>query len=147
MRPLSANVPANPPRTLPPARFTTLDGAPRTLAYYAGKPLVLNLWATWCIPCVAELPELDHLAETGDLTVLAVSADRGGAATVRPFAAAHHLAHLTLLLDPGNEAVGALGVVGFPTTLLIGADGRLRGTMEGPCAWGGAREAVLALLR
>ncbi len=145
MRPLSAIVRADPPKALPPARFTTLDGAPRTLADYAGKPLVVNLWATWCIPCVAELPELDRLAASGAV-VLAVSADRGGAATVRPFAAAHHLDHLTLLLDPSNEAVSALGVAGFPTTLLIGADGKLRGTMEGPAAWGDAGPAIAKLM-
>ena len=145
MRPLSAIVRADPPKTLPAARFTTLDGAPKTLADYAGKPLVVNMWATWCIPCVAELPELDRLAASGTI-VLAVSADRGGAATARPFAAAHHLDHLTLLLDPGNEAVGALGVAGFPTTLLIGADGKLRGTMEGPAAWGDAGAAIAKLM-
>ena len=147
MRPLSDIVRAAPPKVLPPAHFTTLDGAPKTLADYAGKPIVLNLWATWCIPCVAELPELDRLAAAGELTVLAISADRGGAAAVKPFAAAHHIEHLTLLLDPGNEAVNALGVAGFPTTLLIGADGTLRGTLEGPAAWGGAGSVIAALVK
>ncbi len=146
MRPLSAIMRADPPKALPPAQFTTLDGAPKTLADYAGRPLVVNMWATWCIPCVAELPELDRLAAAGGFIVLAVSADRGGAATVRPFAAAHHLDHLTLLLDPGNAAVNALGVAGFPTTLLVGADGKLRGTLEGPAAWGDAGPALAKLL-
>ena len=147
MRPLSAIVPATPPATLPPAHFTTLDGAPRSLSDYLGKPLVLNMWATWCVPCVAELPELDRLAASGAVVVLAISADRGGAAAVKPFAAAHHLDHLTLLLDPGNEAVQALGVAGFPTTLLIGADGKLRGTLEGPAAWGDAGGVIAGLVK
>ena len=146
MRPLTDIVPAHPPAALPPANFLTLDGVPKTLADYAGKPVVLNFWATWCIPCVAELPELDRLAASGGFTVLAVSADRGGAATVRPFAAAHHLDHLILLTDQGSDAVHALGVDGFPTTLLIGADGRLRGTLQGPAAWGGAQSALRGLL-
>ena len=146
MRPLSDIVPARPPAALPPTSFHALDGTLRTLADYAGKQVVLNFSATWCIPCVAELPELDRLAASGGFTVLAVSADRGGAATVRPFAAAHHLDHLTLLTDQGSDAVHALGVDGFPTTLLIGADGRLRGTLEGPAAWGGAQAALHALL-
>ena len=147
MRPLSDIVAAKPPTTLPPARFTTLDGAAKTLADYSGKPVVLNVWATWCIPCVAELPELDRLAASGTVTVLAVSADRGGAAAVKPFAAAHHITHLTLLLDPGNAAVQALGVAGFPTTLLIGADGTLRGTLEGPAAWGDAWPVVSGFVK
>ena len=146
MRPLTDIMRAAPPKALPAARFTTLDGAAKTLADYAGKPVVLNFWATWCVPCVAELPELDRLAAAGAFTVLAVSADRGGAAAVRPFAAAHHIDHLTLLLDPGNAAVQALGVGGFPTTLLIGADGLLRGTLEGPAAWGDAGATILKLV-
>jgi len=145
MRPLSEISLAHPPKVLPPASFTTLDGAPKTLADYAGRPIVLNFWATWCVPCVAELPELDRLAASGAFTVLAVSADRGGAAAVRPFAAAHRIEHATLLLDPGNAAVHALDVQGFPTTLIIDAEGRLRGTLEGPAAWGGGAAAVRAL--
>ncbi len=146
MRPLSDITPAKPPSALPATSFTTLDGAHITLADFAGKRLVVNFWATWCVPCVAELPELDRLAASGAVTVLAVSADRGGSAAVRPFAAAHHLVHLTLLLDPGNEAVHALGVQGFPTTLLIGPDGKLRGTLEGPAAWGAAGPVLAGLL-
>jgi len=147
MMPLSAIVAAKPPAVLPPATFGTLDGGRKTLADFAGRPVVLNFWATWCIPCVAELPELDRLAQTGAFTVIAVSADRGGAAVVKPFAASHHITHLTLLLDPATEAVHALGIGGFPTTLLIGADGKLRGTMEGPAAWGSAAPALTALLQ
>jgi thiol-disulfide isomerase/thioredoxin len=147
MRPLSDIVVAKPPAPLPPVSFTTLDGARKTLADYAGQKVVLNFWATWCIPCVAELPELDRLAAAGGFTVLAVSADRGGAAAVKPFAAAHHIDHATLLLDPQNAAVQALGVEGFPTTLLIGADGKRRGALEGPAAWGDAGATIGALMR
>jgi thiol-disulfide isomerase/thioredoxin len=147
MHPLSDIVPAKPPTALPPARFTTLEGAAKTLADYEGRPVVLNFWATWCAPCVAELPELDKLAATGTVTVLAVSADRKGALIVRPFAATHHIDHATLLLDPGSDAVGALRITGFPTTLIIGADGKLRGTLEGPANWSQAGPAISALLR
>jgi thiol-disulfide isomerase/thioredoxin len=146
MRPLTDMVLARPPTALPDAVFRTLDGAPTRLAAYAGRPMVLNFWATWCVPCVAELPELDRLAATGAFTVLAVSADRGGAAVVGPFAAAHGIRHATILLDPGSQAVHALGVAGFPTTLLVAADGRLRGTLEGPAAWGDAATAIAAIL-
>jgi thiol-disulfide isomerase/thioredoxin len=147
MQKLSDIVVAKPPRVLPAVKFLTLDGAAKTLADYAGTPVVLNFWATWCTPCVAELPELDKLAAAGGFAVLAVSVDRGGAATVRPFAASHGITHLTLLTDPGLAASHALDVAGFPTTLLIGADGRLRGTLEGPAAWGGAGAVLKALLK
>ena len=151
LRPLSAIVPARPPSKLPPLALRTLEGAPAPLAAYAGRIVVLNFWATWCVPCVAELPALDRLAaasspQAGGLAVLAVSADRAGAAVVRPFALAHVITHATLLLDQGSDAVHALGVEGFPTTLIIGPDGRLRGTLQGPAAWGGAEAAIRALV-
>ena len=146
MRPLSAIVPARPPRPLPAVGLRTLDGAAAPLAAYAGRIVVLNFWATWCVPCVAELPELDRLAAGGGITVLAASADRAGAAVVRPFALAHGITHATLLLDQASDAVHALNVGGFPTTLIIGPDGTLRGTLEGPAAWGGAEPAIRALV-
>ena len=146
MRPLSAIVRANPASALPPASFRTLDGATVTLASYAGRIVVLNFWATWCVPCVAELPGLDRLAAGGDLAVLAVSADRAGSTVVRPFVAAHGIVHASVLLDQGSDAVHALNVAGFPTTLIVGPDGTLRGTLEGPAAWGDAGPAIRALI-
>ncbi len=147
MRPFSEITRCVPPRLLPSANFTTLDGSTRTLADFRGKPVVLNFWATWCVPCVAELPELDHLAASDkSLVVLAVSADRGGAPVVTPFLAAHHITQTTVLLDQGSEATHGLGVVGFPTTLLIDATGHLRGTLEGPASWGTAAAAIAAIM-
>jgi thiol-disulfide isomerase/thioredoxin len=147
MRPFSEITRAAPPRPLPAASFGMLDGSQKTLADFRGKPVVLNFWATWCVPCVAELPELDRLAATDSgLVVLAVSADRGGAPVVAPFLAAHRITHATILLDPGNDTVHALGVVGFPTTLLIDAAGHLRGTLEGPASWGAGAAAIAAIV-
>jgi thiol-disulfide isomerase/thioredoxin len=136
---------AQPAAALPDLAFTSLDGAPVKLDAFRGKPVVLNFWATWCGPCVAELPELDRLAAAGGVTVLAVSADHGGADRVKPFLAAHKMVHATVLLDPGSEAVHAVGVFGFPTTLVIDAQGRLRGRLEGPAAWSQAGAAVAKL--
>lgn len=134
-RPLT-DIHALPPAPLPNLSFTGLDGAPVRLAAFRGKPLVLNFWATWCPPCVAELPELDQLAAGGAVGVLAVSTDRMGAARVAPFLAAHKLPHLTVALDSALDAAHALHVAGFPTTLIIDAAGQLRGRLEGPAAWG-----------
>jgi thiol-disulfide isomerase/thioredoxin len=148
LRPLSAVTPVVPPGIVPAVSFKTLDGAVVGLDSFHGRPLVLNFWATWCVPCVKELPQLEQLAASQPahgVAVIAVSADRGGAAAVRPFLARHPLTHLQILLDPGSDAVHLLGTVGFPTTLIIDAAGRVRGRLEGPAAWGGAAGLVAKL--
>jgi thiol-disulfide isomerase/thioredoxin len=144
MRPLSAIVRVSPPGVLPDLKFVGLDGAPVALSAFAGKPVVLNFWATWCSPCVAELPDLDRLAASG-VVVLAASTDHGGADVVRPFLAKHGISHAHVVLDSGNDSVHAAEVVGFPTTLVIDAHGRLRGKLEGPADWSGAAGVVSAL--
>jgi thiol-disulfide isomerase/thioredoxin len=143
-RPLS-DIAVQKPEAAPNLPFTTLDGGHAALASFRGKPVVLNFWATWCAPCVAELPELDKLAAGGGITVLAVSADRMGAARVEAFLAQHPITHATVLLDPQSDAVHALQVPGFPTTLILDAAGRVRGRLEGPAAWGGAADVVARL--
>ena len=134
-----------PPGVLPALAFTTLDGASVKLSAYLGKPVVLNFWATWCIPCVAELPELDKLAADPAFTVLAASADHGGAAAVKPFLARRPLSHLTVLLDPGTTSGHALDVFSFPYTFIIDAAGRLRGQLDGPARWAEAGGRIRAL--
>ena len=97
----------DPPGIPTAAGFQDGDGTPRTLADYAGRGLVVNLWATWCAPCVAEMPELQELARkvAGDgILVLPLSSDRGGAEVVRRFYAANRIDGLPVLLDPRGEA-------------------------------------------
>jgi thiol-disulfide isomerase/thioredoxin len=144
MLPLSSVARVDPPGALPDLGFVGLDGAAVALSGFRGKAVVLNFWATWCSPCVAELPDLDRLAASG-VMVVAVSTDHGGADVVRPFLAKHGISHARVVLDRGNEAVHAAGVVGFPTTLVIDAQGRLRGKLEGPADWSGAGAFVTAL--
>lgn len=144
MRPLSDITKLDPPAQMPDLSFRTLDGGETSLSAYRGKPLVLNFWATWCAPCVAELPSLDRLA-AGGTVVLAASTDHAGASVVRPFLALHGITHVTVLLDPGNTATHAANVVGFPTTLILDAHGLLRGRLEGPADWAQARDAIAAL--
>jgi thiol-disulfide isomerase/thioredoxin len=148
MRPLSDIQRVSPPGVVPDVTCTALDGATRhLLADWHGRVVVLNFWATWCIPCVAELPALDRLAaEEPGFAVLAVSADRSGAEVVSPFLKAHGIVHLTTLLDPHMAVGQAFGVAGFPTTLVIDAAGRLRGRLEGPADWASAGAAVRALV-
>jgi hypothetical protein len=79
----SALVTIDPPKPVPAIRFTSEDGKPQTIGDFAGKGVVLNLWATWCAPCGAELPSLDALAArlaAAGIVVVPLSSDRGGAA-------------------------------------------------------------------
>ena len=140
-------------RTLPPAipaaaSFQDADGTPRTLGDFAGRGLVVNLWATWCAPCVAEMPELQDLARkvaAHGILVLPLSSDRGGAEAVRRFYAANGIDALPVLLDPRGEAARSWGARGLPTTLVIDRQGRERGRVEGAIDW--ASEAAIAVLR
>jgi thiol-disulfide isomerase/thioredoxin len=127
----------NPPRPAPELGFTTRDGTPRRLADFRGRVVLVNLWATWCGPCVEEMPSLDRLqAKLGPaLAVLAISEDRPGESVVAPFLAKLKLDHLAVYLDPANGAIKAFGVQGLPTSFLITRDGRVRAMLEGATAW------------
>ena len=148
------------PAPLPALRFTTADGAVHALADYAGRGVVLNFWATWCIPCVSEMPALDALSHMLDdrhgsgqadmagaapknaspggsgIAVLAVSVDHGGAGAVQPFYASHGIHNLPVLLDPHAEAMMALKLDGVPTTLVIDRKGREVARVQGAYPWG-----------
>ncbi len=127
----------DPPAPPPALIFTDADGKVQRLAGFAGQPVVLNLWATWCMPCVAEMPALDRLAEQlkGQAAVLPLSSDHGGATVVRAFYAAHGIRELPVLLDPDGDAARKLAVRGIPTTLIIDRNGRERGRTEGAVTW------------
>lgn len=137
-----------PPRTLPEIRFVDASGRDLGLADYEGQGLVLNFWATWCAPCVREMPALDRLhaeLEDAGVAVLALSADRGGAPVVDRFYAKYEIENLQTLLDKNSLTARALDVRGLPTTLLIDGEGREVGRLVGVAEWD-APEAV-SLLR
>lgn len=141
-----------PPRPAPDAPFQTAEGTTRHLADYAGKPVLVNLWATWCPPCVAELPSLATFARTlapEGIRVLPISADRGGAKTVESFYAAHAITGLPVLIDPDMGLMHAFGAQGLPTTYVIDAAGRIVGMEEGGMDWGTQEvaNALHAMLR
>lgn len=129
--------PVNPPRPAPALSFTSRGGEPRHLADFRGKVLLVNLWATWCGPCVREMPSLERLqAALGDrLTVLAISEDRGGAHVVEPFITEHALKRLAIYLDADSAAQSAFHLRGLPTTFLIDASGRICAMLEGGADW------------
>jgi len=139
---------ADRPEPAPEITFSDAAGNTLRLADFRGKVVLLNLWATWCAPCVKEMPALDRLqAKLGgpDFAVLALSIDREGLAKVQPFFAQNRIASLPPYLDQGGRAPAAFGARGLPTTLLIDRDGRVIGRQEGAAAWDD--DSAVALLR
>ncbi len=140
-------IPAAAPRPAPEVAFTDIEGKPAGLADLRGKPAVVNLWATWCQPCLREMPSLEGLQEKlGDkLTVAAVSQDRGGEKAVVPFLAKLGLDKVKVYLDPKSEVGKAFGVRGLPTSIVLDAEGREVGRVEGAADWDSAK--MLAVTR
>jgi thiol-disulfide isomerase/thioredoxin len=126
------------PIAAPALKFTDAKGKRLSLADYAGHVLVVNLWATWCGPCVDELPTLAALAAQiepiGGL-VLPISVDTNGAKAVQPFYALHAITNLPVLLDPDGDNLDLLDTDGVPVTLIINADGKLVARVDGAADW------------
>ena len=113
----------------------SIDGKPVSLAGLRGSPVLLNVWATWCIPCRQELPDLQKLHEENaarGLVIVGVSVDVAGQeADVREFAREHGVTY-PIWLDPQERVSSAFATVGVPTTVLIGPDGTLLWRHVGP---------------
>jgi thiol-disulfide isomerase/thioredoxin len=124
----------------PAAAFDDPQGRSTSLSDFRGRPLLVNLWATWCAPCVTELPTLDSLAgrEDGKLQVLAISLDSEGRAKVDPFFAEHGYKALEPYVDPKMGLMPELGVDTLPTTILYDSSGREVWRMVGKKDWGSA---------
>lgn len=116
------------------------DGTTRTLEDYAGRFLLLNIWATWCPPCRKEMPTLDQLeAQLGgpDFAVLPLCIDDDSVGRGRAFYDEIGVRSLPLLWAEPLRVQLALAFVGLPTTLLIDRQGREIGRLQGPFNWGG----------
>ncbi|MAU22041.1 MAG: redoxin [Martelella sp.] len=126
------------PRPLPVITFEDGAGQALTLASFKGRTVLLNIWATWCVPCREEMPTLDALqAELGGpgFEVVPLSVDRAGPEVVRKFYAEIGIPNLGLYIDASMQASFDLAAVGLPTTLLIDAEGRELGRLVGPAEW------------
>lgn len=127
-----------PPKPVPPLTFTDAEGKPYDLGDFDGRMLLVNLWATWCAPCVAEMPALDRAQqalEAEGWSVLPLSSDRGGKAQVEPFYQRIGLKHLRIWLDPRGAAGRQLGARGLPTTVIIDRQRREVARLEGEAEW------------
>ena len=130
-------IPAATPQPAPEISITDLDGKPVALDGFKGKVVLLNLWATWCQPCIKEMPSLVDLQKKlgSALTVVAVSEDHGGEVIVKLFVQKLGLDALKIGLDPKMTAGRAFQVRGLPSSFLIGADGKVLGEVEGAADW------------
>jgi thiol-disulfide isomerase/thioredoxin len=141
-------VPRLPPVAAQAISFRTAEGQELGLGDFAGRVAVVNFWATWCAPCVEEMPALDRLhaalAPEG-IEVVAISVDRGGLRQAAPFFEVNGLKNLPVYLDPSGASMRALGVRGLPTTIVIDRHGREAGRLEGAAHWDS--EAAKRLLR
>lgn len=128
---LALSFPAEKQQSVPSLALVKLDGSPTDLVHFRGKPMVVNLWATWCPPCVREMPVL-HRAQVANPAVNFVFINQGETAQrVAPWLSARRLPLRNVLLDSKGEALAAFNQRGLPTTLFFDAEGRLVGTRTG----------------
>ncbi len=134
-------------RVPPSTPFFTEQRQAVYLKNFRGKVVLLNFWATWCLPCRIEMPSLDRLqVEMGgkDFTIVAISIDREGLSKVRPYYAKLGLKNLKIYLDPdqrtgylksSGKTGGAFPLYSFPISYIIDQKGRVAGYFPGPAKW------------
>ncbi|HEY0164622.1 MAG TPA: TlpA disulfide reductase family protein [Sphingomicrobium sp.] len=131
----------------PDTRFNNPDGGAISLAAFKGVPTLVNLWASWCAPCVKELPTLQKLeeaqAQDGQLGVIAVSQDMAPKASVDAFLAAKTISRFAAFHDPEMALSSALGAEVLPTSILFDAEGREVWRYVGDLDWTSAEATKL----
>ncbi len=129
----------------PNVTFEDPEGRPVTMAAFRGRTVLVNLWATWCGPCIVEMPALDALAarEGDDLLVLTLSQDMDGRQKVTDFFAQRNFTTIEAYLDPRLDFMMSLRVDTLPTTILYDAEGKEVWRMTGLAEWGDERTTNL----
>lgn len=118
--------------------FKDTSGAEKTLADFKGKTLVVNFWATWCAPCVKEMPTLEALQSKlggSGVQVLAISQDRDAEKVAKPFFEKNGWKNVTLLTEPKGRFYADAKLRGLPTTLIVDKEGREVARVEGEADW------------
>lgn len=131
-------LPAKDVMFLPEDPFKTLSGKTVRFSDFAGKPVLVNFWATWCLPCVAELPSLKNLAKQfdGHMHVVAVSVDQGKVADqLSSFLEKRDVGDFAAYHDDTGSIAKNLGMRGIPTSFLIGSNGQILYRFEGDAEW------------
>ncbi len=126
------------PAELPDVQFLNGKGEEVGLTSFAGKVVLLNLWATWCAPCREEMPALERLQKelgSDKFQVAALAVDKAGLDGARKFFKDNKIDGLALYADPTARVGTQLRVIGMPTTILIDREGREIGRLIGPAAW------------
>jgi thiol-disulfide isomerase/thioredoxin len=140
------------PAQLAPVAFYDENGKKFTLDDFKGKVLLVNLWATWCPPCVLELPALDKLQarlKDKNFKVIAISMDRTSILDVTSFLADKSIDHLKAYWDKNREIPAAWKYDGLPTSYLIGTDGHVIARLDGSYDWAGGKmfDRIAALVK
>ena len=120
------------------------DGKTLSLANFEGKIVLLNFWATWCLPCIRELPSIERLQtkfSKNDFAVVAISLDRGGKRVANRLLKRLKLRKLVLYLDKENKSAKLLDVKFMPTTFIFDRKSRELGKLQGGVEWD-SKEAV-----
>ncbi|VVB49993.1 Thiol:disulfide interchange protein TlpA [Beijerinckiaceae bacterium RH AL1] len=135
---VAALILASAPNDLGAIAFDDGDGGHKIVADFKGRSILLNLWATWCVPCRAEMPALDRLeGALGSKTFQVVPVDIDTARLDRPRAFLQEIGarHVKFFSDHSADILQTLHGTGLPTSVLIGPDGCEIGTMAGPALW------------
>lgn len=132
-------------KPLPDIEFADMDGKKVKLSDYRGKVVLLNFWASWCAPCIKEMPELDELqAEHGkdNFKVIALSED-GTSPDVQAFYQKHNISHLEIFHDTGSKVFFDLGLKGLPYSIVIDKQGNEATRIEGFIDWSSGVKLII----
>lgn len=140
------------PKISPTTAFHDADGRDIRLGDLKGQVTLVNFWATWCAPCIKEMPSLSRLQATlgsEDFQIAVVSIDREGFEVTEPFLANLGVQNLTSYLDRSTRLTIEVGAIGLPTTILLNRNGEIVGRTIGPANWDSkdAKRLISALMK